>query len=71
MADWTDMASERTQAELDSILQKRRQDARKAASPTHCVDCEDEIPPQRRALGGMIRCISCQEDHELRSSAYR
>lgn len=71
MADWTDIASDRTQAEIESILEKRRQDTLKAACPTHCVDCADEIPPARRALRGVIRCISCQEDHELRAKAYR
>lgn len=71
MADWIDIASERTQAELDSILEARRHQIKKVGTPRHCIDCDDEIPQQRRALGGVTRCISCQQDHELRSSAYR
>ncbi|KXG79236.1 TraR/DksA C4-type zinc finger protein [Pseudomonas mosselii] len=33
-------------------------------SLTHCTDCGDEIAEARRALGGMRRCIPCQQLHE-------
>ncbi|MNE91595.1 hypothetical protein D3C80_1892270 [compost metagenome] len=29
-------------------------------SLTHCEDCDREIPPARRALGGKTRCVPCQ-----------
>ncbi|MGT3071960.1 TraR/DksA family transcriptional regulator [Pseudomonas putida] len=29
-------------------------------SLTHCEDCGGEIPEARRALGGMKRCVPCQ-----------
>jgi len=35
---------------------------------TECLDCEEEIPEDRRkAVPGCRRCISCQEEHELLS----
>lgn len=31
-----------------------------------CIDCEKEIPEERRkALPGCRRCVKCQEQHEL------
>ena len=33
-------------------------------SLTHCADCDREIPPARRALGGMTRCVPCQSTFE-------
>jgi phage/conjugal plasmid C-4 type zinc finger TraR family protein len=29
-------------------------------SLTDCQDCDKPIPEQRRALGGMTRCVPCQ-----------
>lgn len=29
----------------------------------HCVECEDDIPPARLALG-KVRCVQCQTDKE-------
>lgn len=29
-------------------------------SLTYCEDCDLEIPPARRALGGKTRCVPCQ-----------
>lgn len=31
------------------------------APPTHCIDCEEEIPERRRqAIKGCCRCVDCQ-----------
>lgn len=35
-------------------------------SRTYCIDCEDVIPHARRAVGGVLRCITCQEILERR-----
>ncbi len=32
----------------------------------HCVDCGEDIPEQRRAIGGIRRCIDCQQEKERR-----
>lgn len=33
-------------------------------SLTHCVDCDQNIPAARQALGGMTRCVPCQSIFE-------
>ena len=35
-------------------------------SEEFCIDCGDDIPSIRRALGGVERCIHCQTDFEKR-----
>jgi len=33
---------------------------------TDCIDCSEEIPEKRRlAVPGCLRCIECQQDHEM------
>jgi phage/conjugal plasmid C-4 type zinc finger TraR family protein len=32
-----------------------------------CAECGDEIPEQRRKLGGVTRCVSCQTYFEVRN----
>lgn len=38
-------------------------------SRTHCIHCDSAIPAQRRALGGVIRCIDCQTVYEHQSKS--
>lgn len=53
-------------------------DARRKAQPEthpdfdgkHCVDCGDEIPEARLALG-RVRCIECQSEIEFRRKLSR
>ena len=33
-------------------------------SLTHCKACQEPIPTQRQALGGIERCIDCERDFE-------
>lgn len=33
-------------------------------SRTHCLDCDNEIPKARQALGGITRCTPCQSTFE-------
>ena len=33
-------------------------------SEEFCIECDDEIPTARRALGGVLRCIHCQSEYE-------
>ncbi|HCH7901628.1 TPA: TraR/DksA C4-type zinc finger protein [Klebsiella oxytoca] len=43
-----------------------------AVSTTHCRDCGEEIPEQRRELvAGCQRCADCQEEEELRGKHRR
>ncbi len=32
---------------------------------THCAECGGEIPEERQAIRGVIRCVPCQQDKEL------
>jgi len=36
----------------------------KAITLSHCQDCGDAIPEQRRAVKGVTRCIDCQQLNE-------
>jgi len=64
MADTADRASELIEERMAQALAGRGGPA--APSETHCVDCDDEIPERRRALGGVTRCVDCQGIFEAR-----
>ena len=59
---------------LPQALEQRQRDAALAAalarprpsgpSLAHCIDCDDEIPAARQALGGITRCVPCQTLYE-------
>ena len=58
MADFADESSDLTDFELKIALGNRSNDI--AESEHECTDCGDEIPEQRRSIGGVTRCIGCQ-----------
>ena len=65
MADWIDRAQQREALELERAMAARLGAIRTPApSLLHCIDCDDEIPAARRALGGVRRCITCQTKYE-------
>lgn len=66
MADIADIANDAVQATLERNLAGLLGN-RSTASRETCIDCEDVIPPERRRLGGKVRCLSCQQDHETRN----
>ncbi|MCF5721026.1 TraR/DksA C4-type zinc finger protein [Pseudomonas syringae] len=53
---------QRDQAIAAQLVLARAQSA--GPSLTHCEDCDREIPPARRALGGKTRCVPCQSIFE-------
>ena len=59
---------EQIDASVDDAVARARSRLRQNASAesrTHCVDCEREIPPPRRAaLPGVQRCVACQETQD-------
>ncbi|MOA42274.1 hypothetical protein D3C78_1643130 [compost metagenome] len=59
--DWIDSAVQREEVELERALALQLR-AGRAVGPgrSHCIDCGHEIPEQRRALGGVTRCVHCQ-----------
>lgn len=68
MVDFADAASELEQERLTQSLNNRRQFD--TASELDC-DCGNEIPAQRRALGGVTRCIQCQINFEAKQKHFK
>lgn len=69
MVDFADIASDLEQDRLTRSLNNRRQFD--VASELDCDDCDEEIPAQRRAIGGVTRCILCQTTFEAQQKHYR
>lgn len=69
MARLDDQAGELEELERESILERQRSQAEKQARYTlsHCQDCGEEMDERRLALGGVTRCVICQEDFESRT----
>ena len=42
----------------------------KTVSYSHCLNCGDAIPQARQALGGVLRCITCQQFLEEKARHY-
>lgn len=68
--DQIDRANELAQMERDAQI-KRRQQQQPQQSLTHCIDCEEPIPENRRKLQGVTRCIECQTIYEQRQRNFR
>lgn len=69
MADFADVATDIAEERLQRSISSRAQF--EAASNHECEDCGDVIPAQRRALGGVIRCIQCQIKFEAQQKHFR
>jgi phage/conjugal plasmid C-4 type zinc finger TraR family protein len=68
MADWLDRAQALEQRERSDAIKAQLLKARPTGpSLTHCLDCEEEIPADRQALGGISRCFQCQSAFEMSS----
>ncbi|CAH0322263.1 hypothetical protein SRABI130_05740 [Pseudomonas sp. Bi130] len=56
-----DRAQALEQRQRDQAIAAQLAQARPSGpSLTDCQDCDKPIPKQRRALGGMTRCVPCQ-----------
>ena len=64
MADDIDRAGERIDAEMQARL--RVLPTFNTASLSECQDCGEEIPSKRCAIGGVTRCVDCQNHFEGR-----
>lgn len=61
-------AEEITRLERESSIARARASARRALPPDFnglCTECEDEVPPERQALGAST-CVICQRTIELK-----
>lgn len=73
MADHADIASDMLDHQLSVTLAKHKASQVQSVL-SDCVDCGSEIPAARQAAmagRGVIRCVSCQTDHELVSRTTR
>ncbi|WP_101836621.1 conjugal transfer protein TraR [Klebsiella michiganensis] len=64
-AELIDQANELAERRLELTIQNMRIN-HNAVSSTHCCDCEEEIPEQRREV-----VAGCQEEEELRGKHRR
>ncbi len=64
MADDIDLAQVRIDAEMQARL--RVLPTFDIASLIECQECGEEIPSKRRAIGGVKRCVDCQNHFEGR-----
>lgn len=64
MADAADRAGELIEERMAQALAGRGGPV--VPSEQFCLDCDDEIPERRRALGGITRCVDCQGIFEAR-----
>lgn len=62
MADDIDLASERIDAEMKARL--RVLPVFDIPSLSECMQCGDDIPAMRQAMGNVKRCVDCQKHHE-------
>lgn len=72
MTDLIDGANDIAQFNNDLAIQQHRIDHALPAQlvvdgVVECIDCADEIPSDRlSALPDCVRCIDCQQAHEIR-----
>jgi len=59
-----DQAQELEGIERDSLIAAKRRELVRVTY-SHCEDCGEEIAKERQLIGGVKRCIECQESYEL------
>lgn len=69
MVDLVDMAEEFQAMNLQDRINARAQFT--THSNHECEDCGEEIPVQRRAIGGVTHCIGCQTKLEAKQKHFR
>lgn len=69
MVDFADVASALEEERIQHSLQNRAQF--NAHSNYECDECGEEIPAQRRSIGGVTHCISCQTKLEAKQKHFR
>ncbi|NMZ07747.1 TraR/DksA family transcriptional regulator [Pseudomonas proteolytica] len=65
MGDWLDHAKAIEELERERSIQAQLARPRPSGpSRSHCLDCDEQIPAKRQALGGVTRCTPCQTTFE-------
>ncbi|MHA3079525.1 TraR/DksA C4-type zinc finger protein [Acinetobacter sp. ANC 5502] len=69
MADLADFAASVIEDSLaQTLMHAQKFDA---VSEHECEECGDEIPEQRRKLGGVTLCVTCQSVLEMKRKQHR
>lgn len=69
MVDLVDMAEEFRTHQFEQHINARTQF--ESESAFECEECDVEIPAQRRAIGGVTRCIQCQIKFEAKQKNFK
>ncbi len=69
MVDLVDMAEEFRALQMQERINARAQF--ESESLYGCAECGCVIPPQRRSIGGVTRCVDCQENFEAQQKHLR
>ncbi|TDR43548.1 TraR/DksA family transcriptional regulator [Pseudomonas brenneri] len=65
MGDWLDHAKAIEELERERSIQAQLARPRPSGpSRSHCLDCDEQIPAKRQAMGGITRCTPCQTTFE-------
>lgn len=65
-ADFSVEQQQAAQEALEERLRREREAREGRPSLKECLDCGIEIPEARRAVGGITRCVECQNEVEKR-----
>lgn len=69
MSDIIDQANEVAQQNIERALASAPKFDR--PSLTECSDCGEFIPIERQRIGGVTRCIDCQNYHDKKTRGYK
>ena len=69
MSDPVDEANDLCELTMQNQLANFRA-ALRSTSLENCEDYDSEIPASRQAIGGVTRCVYCQEVHEKKQKHF-
>jgi phage/conjugal plasmid C-4 type zinc finger TraR family protein len=62
---------EQIDATVEDAISRARDQLPRGESLTHCAECGDEIPAQRReAVPGVRLCVSCQSEFDEEQKSF-
>lgn len=66
-----DAVQEQIDSTIDDAIARARSELPTGESLTHCEECADPIPEQRRkAIPGVRLCVKCQQEEDARRATF-
>ncbi|RKQ39030.1 DksA/TraR family C4-type zinc finger protein [Enterobacter sp. R1(2018)] len=66
-----DAVQEQIDSTIDDAVARARSELPKGESLTHCEECGEPIPEQRRkAIPGVRLCVKCQQEEDARKATF-